>query len=109
MYGDMREKVYEVMDLAMAGKVDQAIPIYKELEPLRDLLGEVFMAPLFNRNFYNLAPLKYWMAVLGYKMGVCRPPSPAYATDMEKARINEVLLSAGVISEADVAAAAKVS
>ncbi len=109
MYGDMREKVYQVMDLAAAGKVDQAIPIYRELEPLRDLLGEVFMAPLFNRNFYNLAPLKYWMALLGYKMGVCRPPSPAYASDADKARINEVLLSTGVISEADVAAAAKFS
>ena len=106
MYGNMREKMYQVMELAAQGKVDAAIPIYKELAPLRDLLGEVFMAPLFGRNVYNLAPIKYWMELLGYKMGVCRPPLAAYANDHDKTRIREVLLSTGVISEADVAAAA---
>jgi 4-hydroxy-tetrahydrodipicolinate synthase len=94
------------MELAQQGKVDAAIPIYKELEPLRDLLGEMFMAPLFGRNVYNLAPIKYWMELLGYKMGVCRPPLAAYASDADKARIREVLLSVGAITEADVAAAA---
>ncbi|MEL0081709.1 MAG: dihydrodipicolinate synthase family protein [Gammaproteobacteria bacterium] len=106
MYGEKREKMFKVMELAQAGRVDEAIPIFQELEPLRDLLGEVFMAPLFGRNVYNLAPIKYWMELLGYKMGVCRPPLAAHASEQDKARIREVLLQEGVISEADVAAAA---
>ncbi len=106
MFGNQRDKMFKVMELAQQGKVDEALPIYKELEPLRDLLGEVFMAPLFGRNVYNLAPIKYWMELLGYKMGVCRPPLAARADEKDKARIREVLLQVGAITEADVAAAA---
>ncbi|MBV1960807.1 MAG: dihydrodipicolinate synthase family protein [Immundisolibacteraceae bacterium] len=103
MFGSEREKMYQIMELAKQGKMDAAVPIFKELEPLRDLLGQVFMAPLFGRNVYNLAPIKYWMELLGYKMGVCRPPLAARANDQDKALIAEVLLAQGVITEADIA------
>jgi 4-hydroxy-tetrahydrodipicolinate synthase len=105
MYGRKRNRFFELVELANAGKFDEALPIYRELEPMRDLLTEVFMTPLVTRNTYALAPIKYWMELLGFKMGVCRPPLAPHCDDAIKERIRDALLSAGAIVEQDLKAA----
>jgi 4-hydroxy-tetrahydrodipicolinate synthase len=105
MYGRLRERFFKLQALADAGKFDEALPIYRELDPLRDLLSELFMVPLVTRNQYALAPVKYWLELLGFKMGVCRPPLAPRTDEATQARIRDVLLNAGAIVDADLKAA----
>jgi dihydrodipicolinate synthase/N-acetylneuraminate lyase len=93
------------VELANAGKFYAALPIYRELDPMRDLLTEVFLRPLATRNTYALASIKYWMELLGFRMGVCRPPLAPICDDATKVRIREALLSVGAIVEEDLKAA----
>ena len=92
------------MDHAAKGEIDAALPLFHELEPLRDLMVEMFMVPLITRTVYNLAPIKYWLELLGFKMGACRPPLAPFASESDKARIRTVLLECGVIDEPAIAA-----
>jgi 4-hydroxy-tetrahydrodipicolinate synthase len=105
MYGRKRNRFFELVELANAGRFDEALPVYRELEPMRDLLTEVFMMPLVTRNTYALAPIKYWMELLGFRMGVCRPPLAPRCDDATKERIRDALLAAGAIVEEDLEAA----
>jgi 4-hydroxy-tetrahydrodipicolinate synthase len=105
MYGRKRHRFFELVKLANAGRFDEALPIYRELEPMRDLLAEVFMTPLVTRNTYALAPIKYWMELLGFRMGVCRPPLAPRCDERVSERIREVLLSTGAIVDTDLEAA----
>lgn len=105
MYGRKRDRFFKLVELANAGKFDEALPIYRELDPMRDLLTEVFMMPLVTRNTYALAPIKYWMELLGFKMGVCRPPLAPHCDEATKERIRDALLAAGAIVEQDLKAA----
>jgi 4-hydroxy-tetrahydrodipicolinate synthase len=106
MFGRKRDRYFELVELANAGKFDEALAIHRELDPMRDLLAEVFMAPLMTRQMYNLAPIKYWMELVGFRMGICRPPLAPQADDATKTRIREVLLRCGAIEEKDLAKAA---
>lgn len=106
IYGNKREQLFKLMDHAAKGEIDAALPLFHELEPIRDLLVEMFMVPLVSRTVYNLAPIKYWLDLLGYKMGVCRPPLAPVASEADKERIRTVLLDCGVIDEAAIAAVA---
>ena len=106
MYGRKRERFFELVELANAGKIEQALPIYRELDPLRDLLNEVFLMPLVTRAVYALAPIKYWLELLGFPMGVCRPPLAARTDAATQARIRKVLLDTGALLESDLVEAA---
>lgn len=106
MYGAKREVFTQMMQLANAGKIEQALPLYRELEPLRDLMQTAFVWNIVRKNQYSLAPIKYWFELLGYKMGPCRPPMPAYAEEEMKTLIREAMVKNGVIDAAQARAAA---
>ncbi|MEC9340972.1 MAG: dihydrodipicolinate synthase family protein [Pseudomonadota bacterium] len=105
MFGPKREVLIKQMELANAGKFDEALPLYQELEPLRDCMNNAFVWNIVRKNQYSLAPIKYWFELLGYKMGVCRPPLPAHADEEMKTMIRETLLKTGGIDEAAAKAA----
>lgn len=104
MYGRKRDAFIKHMRLAEEGKIEQALPLYKELEPLRDLMVNAFVWNIVRKNQYSLAPIKYWFELLGYTMGPCRPPMPEFAEEEMKAMIRETLLEQGVIDSAAAAA-----
>lgn len=105
MFGRKRERYFQLMELANAGRFEEALVIHRELDPMRDLLAEVFMMPLMTRQTYALAPVKYWMELMGFRMGICRPPLAPTADEPTKARIRDVLLRCGAIDESDLARA----
>lgn len=98
-FGRKRSLLVEQMRLAAEGRLDEALPIFRELEPLRELQANVFTWAIVRRNQYDLAPIKYWLGLLGYPMGVCRPPLPARADDATRRLIRETLVREGVIDE----------
>ncbi|MGK2943053.1 MAG: dihydrodipicolinate synthase family protein [Immundisolibacter sp.] len=104
MFGRKRETLVKYMALADAGKFDQALPLYRELEPLRDLMNNAFVWNIVRKNQYSLAPIKYWFELLGFRMGPCRPPLPAFADEEMKTAIRDTLISTGVIDANQAAA-----
>ena len=106
MFGRLREKFFKLQELANAGDFNAALPLHKELDPLRDLLMEVFAMPLMTRGVYALAPVKYWLELLGFRMGICRPPLAPHTDAATQERIRTVLLENGAILEEDLKAAA---
>ena len=105
MFGNKRETLVKCMELANAGKFDAALPLYRELDPIRDLMNDVFVWNIVRKNQYSLAPIKYWYELLGMPMGPCRPPLEPYADDTTKALIRDTLVRTGVIDAAQAAAA----
>lgn len=71
---------------------------------MRQLLQNAIVWPIVRKNQYSLAPIKYWMELLGYPMGPSRPPLPAYADDEMKQMIRDTLLANGAIDESQAAA-----
>jgi len=106
MFGKKRDVFLRQMELANQGKIDEALPLYHQLEPMRQLLQNAIVWPIVRKNQYSLAPIKYWMELLGYPMGPSRPPLPAYADEEMKTMIRDTLLEAGAIDETQAAAAA---
>ncbi len=104
MYGKKRDVFLRQMQLANEGRVDEALPLFQELEPMRQLLQNAIVWPIVRKNQYSLAPIKYWMELLGYPMGPSRPPLPAYADDEMKQMIRDTLLANGAIDESQAAA-----
>ena len=102
IYGHKRETLFKMMDLAAEGDFAAALPLHRELEPLRDLMVEVFLMPLIEKKIYNLAPVKYWLDVLGYKMGACRPPVAPFCEDSVKQRIRDVLIDTGAVKASEI-------
>ncbi len=104
MFGNKRDLFVKQMQLANEGRVDEALPLFQELEPLRQLLQNAIVWPIVRKNQYSVAPIKYWMELLGYPMGPSRPPLPAYADEEMKVMIRDTLISTGAIDESQVAA-----
>ena len=106
MFGKHRDTLVKCMELADAGKFDQALPLFRQLDPIRDLMNDIFVWNIVRKNQYSLSPIKYWFELLGMPMGPCRPPLDAYADEAMKKTVREGLLKHGVIDSVPAAAAA---
>jgi 4-hydroxy-tetrahydrodipicolinate synthase len=106
MFGKQRDTLVKCMELANAGKFDEALPLYRQLDPIRDLMNDIFVWNIVRKNQYSLAPIKYWFELLGMPMGPCRPPLEPYADEAMKKTVREGLLKHGVIDSVPAAAAA---
>ena len=106
MFGKQRDTLVKCMELANAGKFDEALPLYRQLDPIRDLMNDIFVWNIVRKNQYSLAPIKYWFELLGMPMGPCRPPLEPYADEAMKKTIRDGLLKHGVIDSVPAAAAA---
>jgi 4-hydroxy-tetrahydrodipicolinate synthase len=106
MFGKQRDTLVKCMELANAGRFDEALPLYRQLDPIRDLMNDIFVWNIVRKNQYSLAPIKYWFELLGMPMGPCRPPLEPYADQAMKKTVREGLLEHGVIDSVPAAAAA---
>lgn len=96
-FGKKRETLIQLMQLAESGKIEEGLPLYRELDPIRDLMDKVFTWNIVRKNQYTLAPIKYWLELLGLKMGPVRPPLQTYCDAESKTLIDKALKAYGVI------------
>lgn len=98
LYGKKRHLLDEYTKLARENKLEEAYKKYESLQPVRDLVNELFMDPLFKTASYStpLANIKEWYEALGLKAGPVLPPI-RQIPESRKEYIRAKLKDAGVI------------
>jgi 4-hydroxy-tetrahydrodipicolinate synthase len=76
VYGKKRTVLEEYTKLARQGKYEEAYTLWESLEPVRDLLNEVFIGTLVSTASYATATgyIKAWHEAMGLKAGPMLPP-----------------------------------
>ncbi|MBT9281377.1 MAG: dihydrodipicolinate synthase family protein [Hydrogenibacillus schlegelii] len=95
IYGQKRPLMKEYMELARAGKWDEAYRKWAELEAVRDLYDDVFIWEIARTSTYAsaLAMLKVWYEAIGLKAGPMLPPVRDVASERKewlRAKLQEV-------------------
>ena len=87
--------VKDYTKLALEGKWDEARKIFDDLQPVRDILTEVFFTA-YAKGVYTIGMFKYWLELLGQPGGPVRAPL-VNATEEEKTWLRTNLEKVGAI------------
>ncbi|WP_211662064.1 dihydrodipicolinate synthase family protein [Neomoorella glycerini] len=95
IYGKKRHLMKEYMDLARAGKWEEAYQKWAELRPVGDLYDDVFLWEIVKTATYAsaLAMMKTWYEAIGLKAGPMLPPVRDVAPERKewlRARLKEL-------------------
>ena len=98
IYGKKRAQLREYVDLARAGKWEEAYAKWETLKPIRGLMDEFFTDVLMKTSTYAapLANMKAWYKAMGLKSGPMLPPVRS-ATKEREEYVAQRLSEAGVI------------
>ena len=98
VYGKKRVVLEEYTKLAREGRWEEARVKWESLQPVRDLMGKVFMANIVKTASYATATyhIKTWFEALGLKAGPMLPPVQPISNS-EKEWLKSELKSIGVI------------
>jgi 4-hydroxy-tetrahydrodipicolinate synthase len=97
LYGKKRHLMRQYMDLAKAGKWEEAYASWAALAPVRELYEDVFLWEIARTATYAgaLGSLKAWYEAIGLKGGRMLPPVPDWPRDKAEA-LNARLKQLGV-------------
>ena len=88
--------MHDYTELGLAGRFAEAEPIYRSIQPLRELHDKWLRARWLNEKIIPIAYIKAWSEMLGLAGGPVRPPL-LQATTAERQALRTELEQTGLL------------